>query len=140
MKDLKVDIQNRNFYHNFPRIRPGYDHEKILKDGLKILKSIQKIGLVLAPELVEWKQVLVDGNTRSTIVRQNRISFTELSSGEIGEHGEKFGPFSLEFEIETLRRLGALPVIYMPQMQRDLRSRVRFTFTGRMAGLEAVST
>jgi hypothetical protein len=107
-----MDMSNRNFYHNFPRIRLWYDRQKILKDGLKILKSIHTIGLILAPELVEWKQVLIDENTRSTIVRQNRISFTELSSDEIGEHGKKFGPFSLEFEIETLRRLGALPVIY----------------------------
>lgn len=110
-----MDLADRNFYHSFPRIRPGDNQDTILKNGLKILRSIHDTGLILAPELVEWKQSLVDGATRSTIVRQNRISFTELSANELEEHGKKFGPFSLEFKIETLRRLGALPVIYMPQ-------------------------
>ena len=114
-----MDSTDRNFYHSFPRIRHGDNHETILKDGLKILKSVHDIGLILAPELVEWKQLLVDGTTRSTIVRQNRISFTELAVDEVKEHGKKFGPFSLEFKVDTLRRLGALPVIYMPRYFSD---------------------
>jgi hypothetical protein len=46
---------------------------------------------------------------------QSRISFTELSEAELPNHSKIFGPFAIEFDIETLRREGALPVIYMPQ-------------------------
>jgi hypothetical protein len=42
-----------------------------------------------------------------------------LSRLELANHGKKFGPISLEFSIETLRQLGALPAIYMPQMVGD---------------------
>jgi hypothetical protein len=48
-------------------------------------------------------------------VLKKRICFTELSPGELAGHAEKFGHFSLEFEIETVRRLGAMPVFYVPQ-------------------------
>jgi hypothetical protein len=106
---------DRFFYHSFPRSRPGDQIDEIVAKGLTILENIKTIGLVIAPEIVEWKQPLVDGNTRTTRLRQKRISFTELARSEVGEHGKKFGPISLEFNIDTLRRMGALPVIYMPQ-------------------------
>ena len=80
-----------------------------------ILRNVKELGLVIAPEIVEWKQPLVDGSHRITRLRQKRISFTELARSQIAEHGIKFGPFSLEFKIDVLRRMGALPVIYMPQ-------------------------
>jgi hypothetical protein len=34
---------------------------------------------------------------------------------ELPGHAEKFGHFALEFEIDTARRLGAMPVFYVPQ-------------------------
>jgi hypothetical protein len=108
----------RFFYHSFPRLRPDDQMDKIVSKGLSILENIKTIGLIIAPEIVEWKQPLVDGGTRVTRLRQKRISFTELSRSEVAEHGKKFGPFSLEFKIDVLRRLGALPVIYMPQSLR----------------------
>jgi len=106
---------SRYFYHNFPRIRPNYEYSQIVKDGLEILKSVKKSGLILAPEIVEWKQPLIDKSFRSVINRQLRISFTELDEKEVEEHGKRFGPFSLEFKIDELRRIGALPVMYIPQ-------------------------
>ncbi len=108
-------MEKRNFYHSFPRIYPLYSYDQVIKDGLSILKSFFTSGLILAPEIVTWRQPLIDGTYRTTLLTQKRISFTELSQNELPEHGKRFGPFSLEFNITTLRKLGALPVIYMPQ-------------------------
>jgi hypothetical protein len=110
-----MDSSDRHFYHSFPRIRPGDKREHIVSKGVAILRTIREIGLVLAPEILVWKQALANGEYRTIINRQHRICFTELSRDEIAQHGLKFGPFSLEFDIDTLRRVGALPVIYMPQ-------------------------
>ena len=62
-----------------------------------------------------WSQPVIKGGDRRVNTKQHRISFTELAKEELPEHGTKFGPFSLEFRIDTLRRLGALPTIYVPQ-------------------------
>jgi hypothetical protein len=110
--------EERFFYHSFPRLRPGDQTDMIIAKGLSILRNVKEIGLVIAPEVVEWKQPLVDGTHRVTRLRQKRISFTELARSQVAEHGKKFGPFSLEFKIDILRRMGALPVIYMPQSLR----------------------
>jgi hypothetical protein len=107
--------EERFFYHSFPRLRPDDQVDKIIAKGLSILRNVKEIGLVIAPEIVEWKQPLIDGTHRVTRLRQKRISFTELARSQVAEHGKKFGPFSLEFKVDVLRRLGALPVIYMPQ-------------------------
>jgi hypothetical protein len=111
-------MDERFFYHSFPRPRPGDQTGTIIAKGLNILRNVKDLGLVIAPEIVEWKQPLVDGTHRVTRLRQKRISFTELARSQVAEHGKKFGPFSLELRIEVLRRMGALPVIYMPQSLR----------------------
>ncbi|MGH7434236.1 MAG: hypothetical protein ACRENE_01010, partial [Polyangiaceae bacterium] len=87
--------------------------------GIRMLRAMRSIGLVLAPEHITWRQPLVDGTERLTELVQVRACFTELSRRELREHARRFGPFSLEFEIETLRQLGALPVIYVPQTLPD---------------------
>jgi hypothetical protein len=114
-----MESSDENFYHSFPRIRPDDSQDHIIKVGLEILKAIRQIGLILSPEIVVWKQSLENGKYRTIIVRQSRLSFTELSRHQVEEHGKKFGPFALEFSINSLRRLGALPVIYMPQHLKD---------------------
>jgi hypothetical protein len=101
----------RYFYHSFPHPRKGEDAQ--LK-GLKILECMANVGLVLAPELVEWKQPLTDATERIHTSIQQRISFTEISPRRLKSHAKKFGPFALEFEINDLRRLGAVPVFYIP--------------------------
>ncbi|MDO8677968.1 MAG: hypothetical protein Q7R30_05310 [Acidobacteriota bacterium] len=45
---------------------------------------------------------------------QRRMCFTELARAELRPHADTFGPFALQFRIEQLRKLGALPVIYVP--------------------------
>lgn len=46
---------------------------------------------------------------------QRRASFTELTPQELARHSEEFGHFALEFDIDTLKRLGAMPVFYVPR-------------------------
>ena len=111
-------VEEHFFYHSFPRLRPGDQTEMIITKGLNILRNVKELGLIIAPEIVEWRQPLIDGTHRVTHLRQKRISFTELARSQVVEHGKKFGPFSLEFKIDVLRRMGALPVIYMPQSLR----------------------
>ncbi len=109
---------DRAFYHSFPRIRQSDTAESVEGRGLKLLEMISNTGLILAPEVVEWSIPLQDGSTKIIAHRQIRICFTELSMPELSQHSKVFGPFSVGFSISFLRQLGALPVIYVPQMLR----------------------
>ena len=106
----------RAFYHSFPRVKPSDTEEFQIAKGLAILKAVRDVGLVLAPEIVEWSIPQIDGTTKVIRNRQVRICFTELSLSELPGHAKTFGPFSMEFDIEALRQFGILPVIYVPQM------------------------
>ena len=105
----------RFFYHSFPRPRQGETHSETASRGWAILRSMKKLGLILAPEVVEWHTPVSLGTPSPIQVVQRRICFTELSQQELSQHSARFGPFALEFKITALRRIGALPVIYMPQ-------------------------
>lgn len=100
----------RSLFHSFPRPR-GRDAAEVTELGLTILRNIFDIGLVLAPEEVEWKHQHSD----PTIIFQQRMCFTELAESELPEHAKIFGPFALRFSPEKLRAAGAMPVIYAPQ-------------------------
>ena len=114
-RDNRVKDEPRFFYHSFPRPRRGETHGDTLNRGWAILQSMKKLGLILAPEVVEWHTPVSLGTPAPIQVLQRRICFTELSQQELSEHSTRFGPFALEFETTGLRCVGALPVIYMPQ-------------------------
>lgn len=105
-------MQERFFYHSFPRRGASTDVER--EKGKKILAAIRDFGLVLTPQFIEWSQPNLGAPPRTLPILQKRVCFTELSPKELPGHVEKFGHFSLEFEIETVRRLGAMPVFYVP--------------------------
>ena len=107
--------QPRFFYHSFPRPRQGETDSETASRGWAVLQSMRELGLILAPEIVEWQTPVSLGTPSPTRILQRRICFTELSPQELCEHSTRFGPFALEFETTALRRIGALPVIYMPQ-------------------------
>ena len=111
----------RFFYHSFPRPRRDESYEDTTARGWALLNLIREIGLVLAPEIVEWHTPGQNtlGTPNPIRVLQRRICFTELPPQELSRHSECFGPFALEFEAAELRRMGALPVIYMPQALSD---------------------
>ncbi len=103
----------RCFYHSFPRRGRATDVET--EKGLKILSLICDAGFVLAPEVVRWSYPHADGSPpRAQEYIQRRVCFTELASKELPEHAEEFGHFALEFNIDTLKGLGAMPVFYIP--------------------------
>ena len=108
-------VRVRYFYHSFPRPRRGESREETVNRGWSILQSMRSIGLILAPEIVEWRTPVSIGSPSPIRLLQQRICFTELSPDELGAHSTRFGPFSIEFDVMTLRRAGALPVVYMPQ-------------------------
>jgi hypothetical protein len=110
-----VTAIGRKFFHSFPRPRHSDTPEALNGRGLAILRLIKDIGLIIAPETVEWHVPLQDGTQRSIKYDQLRICFTELHESELSQHAQRFGPFALEFELGRLRQMGALPVIYMPQ-------------------------
>ena len=110
-----MKVESRFFYHSFPRPRQGETQSDTASRGWAILRSMTKLGLILAPEVVEWRTPVSLGTPSPIQVLQRRICFTELSPQELSQHSVRFGPFALEFDTTALRRIGALPVIYMPQ-------------------------
>ena len=109
-------MQERYFYHSFPR--RATPKEAIDKACL-MLASIRDLGLLLVPEYIEWHQPTVNGQPRIFTILQKRVCFTELNPTELSEHAERFGHFALEFEIGAVRRMGAIPVFYIPQPTPD---------------------
>ncbi len=109
----------RFFYHSFPRRGRGTDSE--IEKGCKILSLICDAGLVLAPEVLAWNYPHADGTPpREAQYIQRRICFTEIPPSELIDHAKEFGSFALEFRVDTLKQMGAMPVFYIPRaMQID---------------------
>ncbi len=79
------------------------------------MKSLIDTGLLLTPERIEFAERLADGTHGDVAtIYQKRICFTELAEAELEQHSELFGPFALEWEQSELRKLGAIPVFYVP--------------------------
>jgi hypothetical protein len=118
----------RFFYHSFPR-RRGTDTSDEAEKGGAILRLMKEMGLLLTPEIIEWPDVQPDGSlSEPWYVAQKRCCFTELAPAELPQHAEVFGHFAIEFGIQVLRSLGAIPVFYLPRTSEA------------NAGLEALST
>ena len=112
---VQDERMERFFYHNFPR--RGRDSNAEIAKGCKILSLICDAGLLLTPEVVPWSYPHANGAPpRQQQTIQRRICFTELAPSELSEHAKQFGHFALEFQVDTLKRLGAMPVFYIPQV------------------------
>lgn len=104
-------MHQRFFYHSFPRRgRAVADADEL---GLKVLESVCCNGLLLVPELVKWHDPQAVGGELLQ-AHQRRVCFTELMPSELPQHAAHFGSFAIEYSIPSLRGLGALPVIYVP--------------------------
>jgi hypothetical protein len=108
-------MSDRRFFHSFPRPKKGESEDATFERALKILAFMKEIGLVLAPELVEWDVSAVSGRAERHCILQRRACFTELGGTELGAHSATFGPIALSFAVSELRGAGATPVIYVPQ-------------------------
>lgn len=107
-------MRDYRLYHAFPRgFRSSPTEEERI--GLATLDSMARIGLVFTPEITRWFEQMDDGSQRSLFSATKRISFTYLSEDELVQHGETFGRFAIEWETSSLRRLGAMPVLYVPR-------------------------
>lgn len=109
----------RYFYHSFPRRRKGDDNSA---KGLLILESICKNGLLLVPEVVTWTDVSTGKKGDTITAEQMRACFTELPRCELPTHANVFGSFALEFQIAQFKRMGGLPVIYIPNSSAEPKS------------------
>lgn len=101
------------FYHSFPRRARG---EEALRKGLEILRSMLESGLLLVPEINEFagETDYATGKLSEPVLAvQQRFCMTCLSTSELPEHSQKFGPFHLSFGLDEILRLGAVPVIYV---------------------------
>jgi hypothetical protein len=105
----------RLFFHSFPRPRKGETQHQQLEKGCRIADSILENGLLLSPENYDLPVLGNDRLTQDSFSAvQRRICFTELELEGLADHSKVFGPFALAFKIDDLRRLGALPVFYIP--------------------------
>ena len=119
MNQSEKQMNERYFYHCFPRRFRG-DHELHLSKGLEILRSIHDIGFILTPEITEWREPQMNGTLSKLWTNiQKRCCFTELQRDEVKRHSDDFGSFSLEFDTQTLRQLGGIPVFYLPRATSD---------------------
>jgi hypothetical protein len=110
----EIGHPERYFYHSFPRRGRATDDE--VAKGCKILSLIADAGLLLAPQVMTWKYPHADGSPpREQSIIQRRVCFTELAPAELVGHAKAFGSFSIEFEVATLKRMGAMPAFYIPQ-------------------------
>jgi hypothetical protein len=73
-------MSDRFFYHSFPRPHRGEVPEQQIEKGLKILALINKAGLILAPEIVAWRQPTEGGNSLVTCSAVERQVKSELST------------------------------------------------------------
>lgn len=107
-------MREYRLYHSFPRgFKTSPEEEERI--GLATLDSMARIGLVLTPEITEWAESMDDGTHRPMYAMTRRISFTYLPEDELVQHAETFGRFSVEWEVSALRKLGAMPVLYVPR-------------------------
>jgi hypothetical protein len=109
------ETHDRRFFHSFPRPRTDESEDVTFERGLRILAFMKEVGLVLAPEIVEWDVSEVSGRAEQHRVLQRRACFTELGAAELSTHSANFGPIALSFTLSGLRGAGATPVIYVPQ-------------------------
>ena len=101
-------------YHSFPRRHSTNDANQ---KGLQILELIARYGLLLTPEVTEWRDVKVAPSPSESYMQvSRRCCFTELSPEELLGHSERFGSYALEFDHQTLIDLRAVPVFYIPRM------------------------
>ncbi len=102
-------------FHSFPRARRDETRLESTIKGVRIADSLLKNGLLLAPENFDIPLLNEHGVQDDSIsFLQSRICFTEIPTSELREHSSTFGEFSLIYDIDDLRRIGGLPVHYVP--------------------------
>jgi hypothetical protein len=125
----------RYFYHCFPQWigsqkqspQASYD------SALRVLSLMFRWGLLLTPEeiIFQGESYTDEEPAPSLPIVQKRLCFTELSEDELPNHAQIFGPIALEFDQSTLRRIGGMPVIYIPQSVSENPDHAKFGLLGQ---------
>lgn len=111
----ETDDPHDLLFHAFPRRAAG-SPDRESAQAILILKSILKRGLIITPEVVEWRS---RATGQPTFTAQKRVCFTSIGPGEFDRHAMQFGSFAIGFDRATLESLGATPVFYVPRYLRD---------------------
>jgi hypothetical protein len=64
---------------------------------------IRKIGLVLAPEILDWDLRAIAAGSEKLQLLQRRLCLTEISPSELCQHSTMFGPIAIAFDVEKMR-------------------------------------
>ncbi|MDY7096132.1 MAG: hypothetical protein SX243_24420 [Acidobacteriota bacterium] len=94
-------------YHSFQRRNAGSDRSR----SVQVLKSILTHGLLITPEIVDWRT----SGGQGFQVAQKRLCLTSLEEGELATHARLFGPITLGFRRSLMEEIGAVPVFYVPR-------------------------
>ena len=125
----------RYFYHCFPYWvgKTNDSRENAVDCAKEILSLILEFGLLLTPEEIVFRgEPFRDGTTGPPVrIFQKRFCLTELAADEIADHAAVFGPVALEFDATVIRRLGAMPVVYVPQAISGVATQDRFALVGQ---------
>ena len=114
---MNTSPPNQYFYHSFPSHPSGDEMEK----GLRILKSMSESGLLLNPEIMPLTEPLSDGTWSPSVSNiQKRACFTLIEPSELLKHSVLYGHFALEFDVDTMLQLGAIPAFYYPNPKNDI--------------------
>lgn len=78
-------------------------------------------GMLLVPEKLKWRTPFKEHDAAEVAVKHTRLCFTHLELDKIDSHCREFGPYSLEFPYDAIRKIGASPVAYV-QKDEDIHS------------------
>lgn len=109
------DAHERLLVHNFARPKKGEPRGAALERAIQVLRSFRDIGLVLAPEVLEWTLGALSRGSKPLRLLQRRLCLTEIAPADLAEHAAEFGPLALAFDVAKIRQAGAMPVMYVPQ-------------------------
>jgi len=113
-------------YHSFSRAAAKSRHlysnngnkTSIIESGaLDILEKILNSGILLTPEHIHipWDDPYGSGKASELDIVQHRFCLTALNNNEqILHHSDTFGPITIGFPADIVRKLGGFPVFYLP--------------------------
>jgi len=78
------------------------------------------LGILLVPEVIEYPSEQFSSNIEQSYYRliQSRFCLTKLDINKLADHARFFGTFHLEFSYNSIIELGAIPVMYLPRIDK----------------------
>ncbi len=73
----------------------------------------------MVPEYIQFDEYYEEGACKTLTIGQKRICFTDLPSSELTGLAKAFGWFAIEYSHAAALEMGAMPVFYFPEVQKD---------------------